>query len=148
VPSDLYHYLDANNAKPTLMVNGKPFAIELDRGYARIRRHWQAGDAVQLHLPMPVRRVGSHPKIEGNSGRVAVERGPVLYCAEEADNGGGIEVYHLPDNAALHPTFQPDLLSGCVTLSAEVSGKTVTLIPYHLWGHRGLGQMAVWLKRE
>lgn len=152
VPSDLYHYIDSNPESPTLSANGTPIEIELERGYARLHRHWQAGDTVQLRLPMPVRRVGSHPNIESNVGRVAIERGPVLYCVEEADNGDvgdhGAAQYHLPDNAKLRPTFQRDLLGGCVTLSAELADESVTLIPYHLWGHRGLGQMAVWLKRE
>ena len=97
---------------------------------------------------MPVRRIGSHPKLTDNAGRVAIERGPVLYCAEEADNRGGMDDYHLPDNAQLHPSYQPDLLGGCVIVRAELDNETVTLIPYHLWGHRGLGQMAVWLKRS
>jgi DUF1680 family protein len=153
VPSDLYHYLDnINNGSasqsPTLTINGAPMPIELERGYARIQRTWHKGDQVQLHLPMPVRRVESHPAIESNLGRVAVERGPILYCAEEADNGGSMESYHLPDKAELRPTFQPDLLGGCVTLKAALgNGETLTMIPYHLWAHRGLGQMAVWLKR-
>ena len=151
LPSDLYHYIDTNidtiSATPTLSVNSTPVAIDLERGYARIHRTWRAGDQVYLSLPMPVRRVGSHPNLKENIGRVAIERGPVLYCAEEADNGGSMADYHLPDNADLRPIDQPDFLGGCVTLQADLGDETVTLIPYHLWGHRGLGQMAVWLKR-
>jgi DUF1680 family protein len=147
MPSDLYHYTDESNASPLLTVNGQPLPIELDRGYATIRRTWQRGDTVRLSLPMPVRRVGSHPNVHENAGRVAVERGPVLYCVEEADNGRGLDELSLPDQTVLHPQFQPELLNGCVTLSAELNGKSTTFIPYHLWGHRGLGQMAVWLKR-
>jgi DUF1680 family protein len=147
VPSDLYHYLDNISALPALSINGTPVIIELERGYAQLRRTWQPGDQVQLNLPMPIRRVGSHPNLTDNIGRVAIERGPLLYCAEEADNQGGMDDYHLPDNADLHSIFQPDLLGGCLTLSADLGDETVTLIPYHLWAHRGLGQMAVWLKR-
>jgi uncharacterized protein len=102
---------------------------------------------VQLSLAMPVRRVSSHPNLRDNAGRVAVERGPVVYCAEEIDNAGGMDDYHLPDHAELHPTFEPELLGGCVTLRADLDNETLILIPYHLWAHRGLGQMAVWLKR-
>ena len=65
----------------------------------------------------------------------------------KADNAGNMHDYHLPDTAELRPTFQPNLLGGCVTLSAAQGNETLTLIPYHLWAHRGLGQMAVWLKR-
>jgi DUF1680 family protein len=151
VPSNLYHYLDrdstGDSAPPTLSINGTSVTIDLVRGYARIERTWQPGDQVQLSLPMPVRRVGSHPNLDDNAGRVAIERGPIVYCAEEADNAGNMHDYHLPDTAELRPTFQPNLLGGCVTLSAAQGNETLTLIPYHLWAHRGLGQMAVWLKR-
>jgi hypothetical protein len=151
VPSDLYHYLDTHDTTPTLTVNGTPVAIELERGYARITRLWQAGDQVQLELPMPMRRVGSHPKLATNAGRVAVERGPVLYCVEETDNegynGGNWESYALPDSAELHPAWEGDLLGGCLTLTAATPDGALKLIPYHLWGHRELGQMAVWLRR-
>jgi uncharacterized protein len=152
VPSDLYHYLDKSDAQPTLQINGEQVPVELDRGYARIQRTWHAGDLVQLNLPMPVRRVGSHPNLEGNRGRVAIERGPVLYCAEEVDNGAGMDEYTVADGATLRETVEPDFLGGCVTLTAgslttDAGDHPLKLIPYHLWGHRGLGQMAVWLKR-
>ena len=155
IPSDLYHYLDtpqANQAsdastEPTLTINGTSVPIQLERGYARIERTWQPGDQVQLSLPMPVRRVASHPNLEDNQGRVAIERGPIVYCAEEIDNQGGMDDYHLPDNAVLRSTLEPDLLGGCVTLTTDLGNERLTLIPYHLWAHRGLGQMAVWLKR-
>ena len=156
VPSDLYHYLDTaldnQAAVPTLTVNGEVVELELERGYARLRRHWQAGDQIQLSLPMPVRRVGSHPNVVENLGRVAIERGPILYCAEAADNHGDIEDIVLCDDAKFSTTFIPDFLAGCVTISADLStqanDQALTLIPYHLWGHRGLGQMAVWFKRS
>ncbi|MCC6458097.1 MAG: glycoside hydrolase family 127 protein [Caldilineaceae bacterium] len=147
VPSDLYHYLDSGSPPPQLTINGAPAAIDLERGYARIERTWQPGDKVHLSLPMPVRRVSSHSNLKDNAGRVAIERGPVVYCAEEIDNAGDMDSYHLPDHAELRPTFEPELLGGCVTLSAELGNERLTLIPYHLWAHRGLGQMAVWLKR-
>ncbi len=152
VPSDLYHYLDTTADAPTLRVNGEQVNVEIDRGYARIERNWQAGDVVQLHLPMPVRRVGSHPNIEENAGRVAIERGPILYCIEAADNGTNLATRYLPDAAQFQAAFEPNLLGGCVTLTTvsdeNVSADPLKLIPYHLWGHRGLGQMAVWLRRD
>src|SRR5690606_37574487 len=101
---------DENPASPSLLVNGTAVEIELERGYARIQRTWQAGDQVQLTLPMPVRRVASHPNLKENAGRVAIERGPLVYCAEQADNVDGMDQYHLPDDAELRPTFQPQLL--------------------------------------
>jgi DUF1680 family protein len=147
VPSNLYHYLDDASTTPLLSVNGEAIPIVLEQGYARIERTWQPGDVVQLSLPMPVRRVGSHPNLAENEGRVAIERGPIVYCAEEIDNQGGMDALHLSDNADLRPTAQPELLGGCVTLKASLDNNHLTLIPYHLWAHRELGQMAVWLKR-
>ena len=88
VPSDLYRYAEGGAEPFTLAVNGQPVKPEIVRGFAVLRRTWKAGDAIELSLPMPVRRVLSHEKVAANAGRVAIERGPVVYCAEAADNGG------------------------------------------------------------
>ena len=101
VPSDLYRYLDNAGEAPSLRVNGAHADIELERGFAMVRRRWRPGDVVELDLPMPVRRVASHDGVTGNRGRVAVERGPLVYCAEGADNGGKALALTLPDAAAL-----------------------------------------------
>ena len=88
VPSDLYHYVNENGEAAALEVNGKAAELTLERGFALIHRRWSAGDKVRLRLPMPVRRVESHEAVESNVGKVAIERGPIVYCAEGADNGG------------------------------------------------------------
>ncbi len=144
VPSDLYRYLDAASEAPSLRVNGMPADLELERGFAVIRRRWRPGDAVELHLPMPVRRVVSHAGIAGNRGRVAVERGPLVYCAEGVDNGGNALELTLPDGAALAAGHDPALLGGVTT----IRGDGITLIPYYAWSHRGAGEMNVWLKHR
>ena len=143
VPSDLYRQLEASGEAPSLRVNGAPADLELDRGFAVIRHNWRSGDAVVLDLPMPVRRVVSHQGVEGNRDRVAVERGPLVYCAEGTDNGGKALELTLPDYAALAAEHDSGLLGGVTT----IRGGGITLIPYYVWSHRGAGEMNVWLKR-
>ena len=144
VPSDLYRHLDACDEAPSLKVNGAPTSLDLDRGFAVVRRHWRAGDVVELHLPMPVRRVVSHEGVARNRGHVAVERGPLVYCAEGVDNGGSALELTLSDDAALSAEHDAGLLGGVTT----IGGDGITLIPYYAWSHRGAGEMNVWLKRS
>ncbi len=143
VPSDLYRHLDASGAAPSLRANGAPADLELDRGFAVVRRHWRPGDVVELDLPMPVRRVVSHERVAGNLGRVAVERGPLVYCAEGVDNGGKALELTLPAAAALTAEHDAGLLGGVT----KIRGGGITLIPYYAWSHRGAGEMNVWLQR-
>jgi uncharacterized protein len=160
VPTDLYTYTEPGAAAPSLKVNGEPADLNLDKGYALIVRTWKAGDVVELSLPMPVRRVVAHEAVEADRGRVAVERGPLVYCVEGVDNGGRVSNLVLPDGAALAAEPRPDLLGGIVVIIGEAEAvsekagkivsekKPVTLIPYYSWANRGRGEMAVWLARE
>jgi hypothetical protein len=162
VPSDLYRYAEGGAEPFTLAVNGQPATPEIVRGFAVLRRTWKAGDAVELSLPMPVRRVLSHEKVAANASRVAIERGPVVYCAEAADNGGGAFNLVLPDDAPLEARHRGDLLGGvtvvagkALALQASEDGRSVVTreqdflaVPYHVWAHRGDGEMAVWLPRR
>jgi hypothetical protein len=125
-----------------------------------IKRTWKAGDVVDLSMPMPVRRVVAHDAVEADRGRVAVERGPLVYCAEWTDNDGRVANIVLPDGATLAAETRPDLLGGVVVIKGEGEAvvekagkivsekKPVTLIPYYAWANRGKGEMAVWLARE
>jgi hypothetical protein len=160
VPTDLYTYMGSAAGEPALKVNGEPVEITLEKGYALIDRTWRAGDSVELSLPMPVRRVLAHEAVEADRGRVAVERGPLVYCAEWTDNDGCVSNLVLPDGAALAAEARPDLLNGVVVIKGEAEAvsekagkvvserRTVTLIPYYAWANRGRGEMAVWLARE
>ena len=162
VPSDLYRYAEAEAEAFTLAVNGQPVKAEIVRGFAVLRRTWKAGDAIELSLPMPVHRVLSHEKVAADSGRVALERGPVVYCAEAVDNGGRALNLVLPDDAPLQARPRPDLLGGvtvvtgrALALQASEDGRSVLTreqdflaVPYHVWAHRGDGEMAVWLPRR
>jgi uncharacterized protein len=144
LPSDLYRYLDAANEQPSLKINGEVVNIAIEKGYVHLKRHWQKGDVIELHLPMPIRRVVSHAAVTENADRVATERGPIVYCAEAVDNGGHALDLSLADNATLNPHHEKNFLGG-VTV---IRGGGLTLIPYYAWSHRGEGEMIVWLKRQ
>jgi uncharacterized protein len=159
VSGDLYQYADKPAGQPTLKVNGRPVAMKLDKGYVALKRTWKAGDIVELNLPMPVRRVRSNELVAANKGRVAIERGPIVYTAEWADNPNGkVRNLMLPDSAALTTEFRPGLLKGvtvvksrAVAYSFDAEGKVnkspqeFTAIPYYAWANRGRGQMMVWI---
>ena len=161
VPSDLYRYMRKRNEEVKLTVNGNPFTMDIERGYARIRRRWRRGDVVELDLPMPVRRVICNENVKDNRGKVALERGPLVYCAEWVDNGGGVLDLLLPDSIELESKYQEDMLGGIVIIKGKVfelkksdDGKftgridrELIAIPYYAWAHRGEGEMAVWLLR-
>jgi DUF1680 family protein len=152
VPSTLYRYLDAG-APYALRVNGAAVAAPLDRGYAVIARTWKPGDVVTLELPMAVRRVVADDRVADDRGKVALERGPLVYCAEGADHAGGVLDLVLPDAAALTTKARPDLFGGITAIEGPATTrdgkpKTLTAIPYYAWSHRGAGEMAVWLPRK
>jgi DUF1680 family protein len=162
VPSDLYRYADPAVAPFSLAVNGRPVKPEIVKGFAVLPRTWRAGDVVELDLPMEVRRVLAHEKVEADAGRVALERGPVVYCAEAVDNGGRAFNLVLPDDARLEARPRPDLLGGVTVVAGRAlallpgaDGRSVVTqeqdfvaIPYYAWAHRGEGEMAVWLPRR
>jgi hypothetical protein len=127
-------------------------------GFVRIHRDWKAGDVVRLELPMPVERVYAHPKVKADVGRVAIQRGPIVYCLEGADNGGQVRNLVLPRDAPLTATFEKELLRGVEVVLGEAlavsrgdAGKLVTrktkfqAVPYSTWDNRKPGQMVVWL---
>ncbi len=103
----------------SLRVNGNPVPVSLENGFAVIRRSWKKGDAIEIDLPMEPRRVAAHFAVKDNEGMVAVERGPLVYCAEWPDNGGRALNLVLPDEADLLPEMRPDLLGGVVVLAGE-----------------------------
>jgi len=155
VPSDLYSYPDRSREKVSLKVNGNPVALEIVKGYARIHRTWEKGDAIELNLPMPIRRVAANPKVKNNRGRTAIERGPVVYCFEGADNPKGVANLILPPDAKLQSKYHDDLLGGIVTITGRgqirqadkngIEEIDVVAVPYYAWAHRGKNEMAVWM---
>ena len=144
VPSDLYHFVDNFEKKPTLMVNGEIIPVNTDKGYVPIQRTWKGGDSIELNLPMPVRRVKSHSEVKENTGKIALVRGPIVYCAEWPDNGGQVSNLLLSEGTQLSIEHQDDLLNG-VTV---IKGQEFIAIPYYAWAHRGQGEMAVWIRES
>jgi DUF1680 family protein len=151
----------------TVKVNGELVQATPMNGYVTVNRVWSAGDSVTLDLPMPAVRVFAHPGVLMDAGRVALKRGPLVYCVEEADNPGGrVQRFRLPRGAELRSTTRSDLFAGTgvVTLSADAVAidegewttlyrtepprekqATLTALPYYLWANRGQGSMVVWV---
>jgi uncharacterized protein len=153
VPSDLYRYADPPAPPYAIHVNGEPVAAGVVRGYVVLRRIWTDGDVVTVELPMPVRRVLAHERVAGDRGKVAFERGPLVYCAEGFDNDGSALDLVAPDRVRIETEHKRDLLGGVTVLrlsGADRAGRPrrVTAIPYYAWSHRGAGEMAVWLERR
>jgi uncharacterized protein len=162
VPGDLYHFLKTPSSKFTLKVNGKDAEYKMENGYALILRDWKKGDVIQLSLPMNVQEVAARESIMADVDRVALQRGPLVYCVEGADNDGQAWNILMPENTTFQTNFQKDLLNGVVTIRAEVPvvvvssdsqnvstvKKTITAIPYYSWCNRGSNPMQVWLPRK
>jgi DUF1680 family protein len=151
VPGDLYRFADTAPPPPALSVNGRLIELSdvLTNGYARLKRDWASGDTVELDLPMPVRRVVAHSNVKDCADKVALQRGPIVYCFEGADHGGQVLDLSLPARADFVPRRRHDLLGGTWGLQGFLSRKgqpvPATAIPYHLWSNRGPGEMVVWL---
>ena len=158
LPGDLYSYTD--NQKPVyqVSVNGQTVESDVNDGYLSIARKWKKGDVVEVHFDMIPRIVKANPKVEADHGRVAVERGPIVYCAEWPDNRFNVHSILLNQHPQFKVTDKPELLYGirqittdAQALSYDKAGKLVTkdveltLIPYYAWAHRGEGDMEVWL---
>ena len=150
VPSDLYSFFNPREAQVRLSVNSAAVDINIEKGFARIHRKWQKGDTIELDLPMTVHRVVAHDNIEDNRGKVALQRGPLVYCFEGVDNGDRISDQILPDDMEFVTDFHSDLLGGVLVINGNVPGgsASITAIPYYSWSHRGIGEMAVWLPRK
>jgi len=170
VPSNLYSFYDNCTLGYEVCVNGEKVEGELQNGYLAINRNWKKGDVIRIHFDMPVRTVIANNKVKDDQGRIAVERGPLVYCAEWADNNG-INPHHLL--LARQPQFElqdgygivnkegdgktfkvtainAKAQEACVTPEGKLAAKDVTvkLIPYFAWNHRGAGKMDVWLARS
>jgi DUF1680 family protein len=106
--------------EPRLQVNGKPLAtFENVHGYAHLQRKWQSGDVIELSLPMTVQRIKAHPKVEADIGRVALQRGPIVYCLEAVDNGGHVRNLVIPPEAQLGAQHRAGLLGGVTVIKGS-----------------------------
>jgi DUF1680 family protein len=162
-PHDLYQASDRPlNGAAHLKVNGKPVEkVEIVHGYALLHRRWKSGDVVQLTLDMPVRRVTANANVEADKGRVALTRGPVVYCFEGTDNGAAVQNLVLPPGTEFKPEYRSNLLGGVTVLNGTAAGVfqsgkeqttsvpfKVTAMPYFANANRGTCQMQVWLAED
>ena len=158
LPGDLYSYADNQKPAYQVSVNGQTVESDVNDGYLSIARKWKKGDVVEVHFDMIPRIVKANPKVEADHGRVAVERGPIVYCAEWPDNRFNVHSILLNQHPQFKVTDKPELLYGirqittdAQALSYDKARKLVTkdveltLIPYYAWAHRGEGDMEVWL---
>lgn len=162
VPGNTYRYADNSDAEFSLLLNGSPVEYKMVKGYALISKKWKKGDVIILDLPMPVRRIIAIDEVKENLNRVALQRGPLVYCFEHPDNNGKAMNIIVPDNVTFTSEFKTDLLNGVVILKAQAPVATVssdgskinteikgiTAIPYYSWANRGKGQMQVWVPRK
>lgn len=159
VPTDLYHFTSKANPY-VVMVNGKTVkpAFSSKDGYFTIVRDWKAGDKISLELPMDVRQIEANPNAEDDLGKLAVQRGPIVYCLEGVDQKDSI-VFNkiIPQGTVFTTSFEKDLLGGVMTLLATaqeiqkdstLTDVAVTLIPYSTWDNRGADQMEVWIAAD
>lgn len=145
------------------IVNGE---ISIDKGYAIINRLWKNGDSVELNLSMPVQLVRSNPIVRENAGKAAIQRGPLIYCLEEVDNGPNLWTISLHNNGELTAEFDEDIMGGIVIIKGnalrddrtswedvlyraeEIKKKPTEIkaVPYCMWGNRNAGEMLVWVR--
>jgi hypothetical protein len=158
IPGDLYSYMEPSDETITLAVNGEEWPLELEKGFVRIERPWEKGDQIELILPMHVRRVVSHPNVVANMGKLALERGPLVYCIEWPDHGGYVSNVILPADAELDLERRDDLADGVTVFKGKAVSLheteprrreiELTAIPYYAWAYRGNGEMAVWISKD
>jgi len=161
LPGNLYHFLNSSMEKPVLTINGEDVDFKITEGYAALHRKWEKGDIIDLTLPMEVRKIKASEKVEENYGKLAVSRGPVLYCAEWIDNNNKVRNLLVDENMKLSREFKPELIDGIEVLKGEAekvslnkkkqlvkTKEELSLIPYYAWAHRGPGEMVVWMAYE
>ncbi|MBS1532967.1 MAG: glycoside hydrolase family 127 protein [Bacteroidetes bacterium] len=162
MPSDLYSYEHTVSQHAEIKVNGSPVDYKIENGYAVISRKWKKNDKVEVNLPMEVRRVVANSKIGDDNQKVALQRGPIMYCAEWKDNNGLASNIIIPKDAEFKSEYEQGLLNGVMVLKADVksvnidsSGQnvstqnaTLTAIPYYSWANRGKGEMTVWFPEQ
>lgn len=151
--------------KWTASSGGKPVKSVIRDGYLRIEKEWGSSETIRLHLDMPVERIYANPAISQDIGKVALQRGPVVYCVEEADLGSQVHRLLIPDDTAFKASFKPKMLGGISVVTGKgklIDGSdwkskiyrdkapktrtiTFTAIPYFAWDNRKPGSMAIWL---
>ncbi len=155
--------------KWSVSVNGETAVYNIKKGYCILKRVWKNKDVIELNLSMPVMQLEANPRVRENSGRIALQRGPIVYCLEEADNGKGINDIAIPENCEFRETKGIENLSGDAVVlefigmrrdesnwpdelyrqeTSKLTAVPVKAVPYYLWGNRGFGEMLVWIIKK
>jgi DUF1680 family protein len=149
IPGGLYQYVDGKKLSFSVLVNGEDAGGSItDDGYFTIGRKWEKGDEIDIHFDMEPRMVEADARVEADLGRVAIERGPLVYCAEWSDNAFSVREAQIPEKARFSVVEKPDMLYGIDQLVTSTPDGQLTLIPYYAWAHRGRGEMNVWFKKD
>jgi len=163
IPGGLYRFSDTSSISYRLTVNGVPIKGRLDHGYAVVKRVWRSGDRIDLTLPMEVHMLRADPRVKEDRGKIALQRGPLVYCLEWPDNRGKHLSDQVIDSAKGFTTaFRPGLLGGVTTIGGrekttekpavphgpDSSESALTAIPYYVWANRGPGEMTVWVAAD
>jgi DUF1680 family protein len=161
VPSTLYTFQKPAAEKVVITINGAKVDYNMQNGYAVISRKWSKNDKIAMKLPMEIKRVLANDNVKDDIGKTALQRGPLMYCAEWKDNNGFVSNYILPDDVNITTEFQPALLNGVMTLKSRLpkvniagnqqvstSIEPFTAIPYYAWANRGEGEMMLWFPRK
>jgi DUF1680 family protein len=162
IPGGLYTFQTASASKVAITVNGQQVDYTLKNGYAVLNRTWKKGDAVMVTLPMEVRRVVADNHIKDDIGKVALQRGPLMYCAEWVDNNGRAANIIMPSGATFTVSHDNNMLNGITVLQASVPAvnvdtvnniistatQTLKAIPYYAWANRGEGEMMLWFPEK
>jgi DUF1680 family protein len=160
IPSNLYSFISTTAPAIPLYVNGKKIDYTTDKGYAVINRTWKKGDKITIDFPMEVEKVAAIDSVKADKGRFALQRGPIVYCLEGADQKDStVQSIVIDTNAAIKAVYEPDKLNGITTLTAQgyiatrepksdntlTAKQAITAIPYYSWNNRGSGEMEVWI---
>jgi len=140
VPSDLFQFSNEALESWSIQVNGETIKSTEQKGYARVKRKWKSGDQITIHLPMESRILIAHEKVKEKEGLLAVQYGPLIYCAEEFDNKIDVLQARIKSESVFEITYDDDLLGGV----NQLNGEGLSLIPYYAWANRKVGKMNVW----
>ncbi len=160
VPGSLYHYTDRNSEEIELMVNEKPVELDLDKGFATITRAWKPNDTITLKLPMPVKFNRANELVIADREKMAITKGPLVYCAEGVDNNGAVQRFFIDEvptseSAQIKP-MHDGLMQNipAITFPAKteegdkIQDGTLNLVPYYSWNNRGDSSMIVWFPQK
>ena len=144
LPFDLYTYNTSIDEKIQLTLNGEPIPFQIEERYITITRTWNKGDNLTLDFPMKARSVVTNSKVVENQGKIAIEKGPIVYAFEEIDNNLPLEQMEISSGGPFETKFDLNLLNGVEVLSSNA----YHAIPYYSWSNRGVGKMKVWVTEK